>query len=180
MNATPKSGADGEYRPHNLSLTRRLLCRLSYISENRWGRRPRTAQRGLNTAVKDTAPCLRTVLMNGSFVQSALLKSLRRTSTVLIDGGSRHKKTLISRTDQGFLPGRLKTFSLPAMYAERLRHKRPMTRGHRYPSGSKRVSFETRAVAGRKCVQVVHLVFHRGADYTPIKIGVKRNQEKSF
>ncbi len=46
IRAVPEFGADGESRPHNLLFTTQPLCRLSYISQYRRGRRTRTAESG--------------------------------------------------------------------------------------------------------------------------------------
>lgn len=71
MNAAPNSGADGESRPHNLPLTRRLLCPLSYISLSGTPGQALARTAGsvelLSRAHRETPP--------RCFTQSTLLKS---------------------------------------------------------------------------------------------------------
>ena len=61
--AALKFGADDEYRPHNLLITKQVLCRLSYISVVGPGQAPgfgRTAG-SVSTVVDDTAPVSHTI-----------------------------------------------------------------------------------------------------------------------
>ena len=85
VNVSPKFGADDESRPHNLLITKQVLCRLSYISVGKTGQAESSAQRGLYALSSMTLPRLVT--------QSALLKNNDRGI----------KKALIRISNQGFL-----------------------------------------------------------------------------
>ena len=142
-------GADDESRPHNLLLTKQLLCQLSYISVvcGAGVLAGRTAG-SFGTAVIDTAP---------HFTQSALLKNNDRGI----------KKALIGNTNQGFLLWKVQiNLSLPAVCAERLTHRCSVYRSHTNPSELTRAKVTAWLGTGFKRKQIFLSLFHRGANYT--------------